>query len=357
MIGAPLLELPPELGLQAAAASAPGNAPPRLLLGVDGGATKTLAGVLDVPGGRVHLGSGGPSNPDAVGSLAASAAIVEACQQALHDAGVTAGELDAAVLAIAGSDTAGVERDLRTGHRSLVDGWIVVNDVVGAWATATRCRPGVGVIAGTGSNVFGVGADGSSWRAGGWGHILGDEGSAYFIAVNSIRAALHDRERSGPRTRLSDAVRAFFGAGSVEAVAGLVYSKPLSKGEIAAFAVEAARVAEDGDEVARSILARGGRELARQVSAVVQQTALQGRFPIGLIGSAFKAGELLVGPLRESVNRVAPEAQLAVVEMQPVGGALLLAAQACGARDTVDYEEIERLVAEALGALGAHRPG
>ena len=64
-----------------------------------------------------------------------------------------------------------------------------------------RRRPGVGAISGTGSNVFGVGADGRAWRAGGWGHLLGDEGSGYWLGIESIRAALRDREAPGPRPR------------------------------------------------------------------------------------------------------------------------------------------------------------
>ncbi len=191
------------------------------------------------------------------------------------------------MLAVAGTDTDAVVAHVRAGRS---EEWIVVGDVVGAWATATGARPGVGAIAGTGSNVFGVGADGRAWRAGGWGHQLGDEGSGYWLGLQSIKAALRDRERSGPETALSDAAVEFFGAASVEALAAMVYSKPLTKGEIAAFAIETARLAEQGDAVARELYERGARELAQQIAAVIHQTGLQGEFPVGLIGSAYKAG-------------------------------------------------------------------
>ena len=121
------------------------------------------------------------------------------------------------------------------------DAWIVVNDVVGAWATATGAGPGVGAISGTGSNVFGVGAGGRPWRAGGWGHLLGDEGIGYWLGVQSIHAALPiarlraRRRRYRPRRARSSAWQAS------RRSRALVYAKPLTKGEIAAFAVVAVR--------------------------------------------------------------------------------------------------------------------
>src|ERR1035441_8990474 len=149
----------------------------RFLLGIDGGATKTLAAVLDLQTNALHLAHGGPSNQDAVGARAAVEALLGAADEVIGRAGATSDGLGAAVLAIAGTDTAAVARHVRSAR---TDAWIVVNDVVGAWATATGAGPGVAAISGTGSNVFGVGTDGRSWRAGGWGHLLGDEGSGYW---------------------------------------------------------------------------------------------------------------------------------------------------------------------------------
>ncbi|HEX4466998.1 MAG TPA: BadF/BadG/BcrA/BcrD ATPase family protein, partial [Solirubrobacteraceae bacterium] len=221
----PLVELPPSL------LEPKGGRVPRWLLGIDGGATKTLAAVVDLELGQLHLGHGGPSNQDAVGAASAAAALLGAADAALARAGASVEDLDASVLAIAGTDTDAIVRQV---HAARGESWIVVNDVVGAWATATGAGPGVAVISGTGSNVFGVGEDGRSWRAGGWGHLLGDEGSGYWLGVESIKAALADRDASGPATALSDAAPGFFGVASMEALAPYIYSKPLTKGEIAA---------------------------------------------------------------------------------------------------------------------------
>ncbi|HST31952.1 MAG TPA: BadF/BadG/BcrA/BcrD ATPase family protein [Solirubrobacteraceae bacterium] len=336
----PLVRLPPAL-------ASPGTRPPgRYLLGIDGGATKTLAAVLDLEQRTIHLAHAGPSNEDAVGSRAAVAALVDVAEEAMERAGIGAEHLAAAVLAVAGTDTDAIVRHVRAVHED----WIVVNDVVGAWAAATDAKPGIGAISGTGSNVFGVGPDGRAWRVGGWGHLLGDEGSGYWLGVESIRAALHDRDGSGPQTALSDAVVEFFGAPSVEAVASLVYSKPLSKSEIAAFTVETCRLAEQGDAVARELYRYGAEQLAAQVAVVARETGLAqlDSFPLGLIGSVFKAGPLFAEPLAAAVRESAPGAQVAIVEMAPVGGSLQLALRACGCGEALGAGELRRLLDGAL---------
>jgi glucosamine kinase len=347
----PLVELPPALTHPQRSEGA------RYVLGIDGGATKTLAAVLDLESGSVHIGHGGPSNEDAVGAKAAVGALLGAADSALRSAGIGGEELTKAVIAVAGTNTDSIAGHVRAAR---TEAWIVVNDVVGAWATATGGGPGVAVISGTGSNVFGVGPDGRAWRAGGWGHVLGDEGSGYWLGVQSIKAALRDREASGPPTALSDSAMEFFGAPSVEAAANLVYSKPLTKGEIAAFATETARLAEGGDAVARELYERGARELGEQIAAVIRQAGLAGdgaagdgeagagEFPVGLIGSAFKAGPVFVEPLTRAIHACAPGASVAKVEMAPVGGSLVLAVGACGASERVDVQELARKIDAAL---------
>jgi glucosamine kinase len=347
MTHASLVELPPALSVQQPRSNT------RYVMGVDGGATKTLAAVLDLRERTLHLGHGGPSNEDAVGAEAAVRELLKAADEAITRTGIDAGELGAAVLAVAGTDTeelAGTVRAARTGA------WLVINDVVAAWATVTGGGPGVAAIAGTGSNVFGVGGAGEdkrAWRAGGWGHLLGDEGSGYWLGVQSIKAALRHRERSGPATALSDALPAFFGEASVEAVAARVYSKPLTKGEIAAFAIETAKLAERGDAVARGLYEWGARELGEQIAAVIHQTGLCGEdaveeFPVGLIGSAFKAGRVFIQPLTEVIHACAPGAHVATIEMAPVGGSLLLAARMCGEADAIASAELAGLIERAL---------
>lgn len=363
----PLIELPPalrlgdahiavspsaagafsvEATLPGASANGQSGAPRRWIMGVDGGGTKTLAAMLDVQERCVHLGHGGPSNPDSAGVPAAGEALIEAAAGAASAAGIELDVVGAAVLALAGTDTESVDRHV---HETAPASWIVVNDVVGAWAAATGAAPGLAVISGTGSNVFGVGPDGRSWRAGGWGHVLGDEGSGYWIGMRSLSAALHDRDGSGPRTGLGDAALEFFGVGSVQELVGLVYGKPLGKSEIAAFGVRSAELAHSGDRIALGIYRAAASELGAQIRAVIEHAGLAGEFSVGLIGSAFKAGGVFVDPLEWAIHDLAPRAQVSVVEAAPVAGALMLATHAAGLREHFDVRSLGAMVEEALG--------
>jgi N-acetylglucosamine kinase-like BadF-type ATPase len=197
-----------------------------------------------------------------------------------------------------------------------------------------------------------MGPDGRAWRSGGWGHVLGDEGSGYWLGVQSIKAALRDRDASGPETALSDAAIAFFDVPTLEELAYRVYSQPLAKREIAAFAIETQHLAERGDAVARELYTRGARKLSEQITAVILQTGLSSpravQFPVGLIGSGFKAGALFVEPIAEAVRTCAPEALVSVVKTAPVSGSLLLAARACGRSDALDPAELLRLIDAAV---------
>jgi glucosamine kinase len=352
----PLIELPRALTHPTR------NPQARYVMGVDGGATKTLAAVMDMHDGVVHLGHGGSSNPDAVGREAAGGALLTAAAQALERTGIAMAELDGAVLAMAGTDTDAIRALVAPGgslaraggwSASEAEVWVVVNDVVGAWAAATGATPGVGVISGTGSNVLGVGAQARPWRAGGWGHVLGDEGSGYWLSVQSIKASLRERDGTGPPTALSAAAVRFFGVDSVEAVASLVYSKPLSKGELAAFAIETARAANEGDTVARELYERAAAELGEQVKAAIRETALEGAFPVGLIGGGFKAGAVFVEPLSAAIHELAPQARIGTVSMAPVGGCVLLAARAAGHGKVLDPGQLERLLDSALAVEAA----
>jgi hypothetical protein len=213
--------------------------------------------------------------------------------------------------------------------------------------------------------------------------VLGDEASGHWFGVQSIKAALRDRDASGPKTALSEAAMAFFDVPSLEALAMRGYSRPMTKGEIAAFATETAVLAERGDAVALELYERGARELGKQIAAVIRQTGLSripavdpggiagdehgppgdlhdfggsrgertgqpASFPVGLIGSGFKAGPVFVERIVEAVRGYAPEALVSVVETAPVSGSLLLAARACGRRDVLDPGELLRLIDAAL---------
>ena len=294
------------------------------VLGVDGGATKTVAALLRRADGRAFGSRAGPSNADAVGADAASAAVNAAIAEVLSAADVDGAEVSSAVLALAGTSTgdARLEAARTFGLRSAQ----AVNDVVAAWAAGTAARPGIAAISGTGSHVFGVDERGETWKAGGWGHVLGDEGSGYWIGLNALKAALTYRDGSGPATSLLGATCDEYQLERIELLPDLVYGKPLTKSEVAALAARVAREAEAGDEVARKLFERAAQDLARQVAAVVTNLDFGDEpFPVATVGGTFRAGAVLLEPFTRAVLEAAPRAEPRPPALPAIAGPLILA--------------------------------
>jgi N-acetylglucosamine kinase-like BadF-type ATPase len=313
--------------------------------GVDGGATKTTAAVLDLETFHVSLGRAGPANVDAVGADASADALEAAMSGALKAAGIGGTSLGPTVLALAGTIPKTVEERIRRTF-SLSDAYFV-NDVVAAWASGTWLDPGVAVISGTGSHVFGVNAAGESWRTGGWGHILDDEGSGYWLGLAGIKAALQYRDASGPQTSLLDACVRFYALRAIEDIQEVFYGKPFSKAEVASFAREVAAEADGGDAVARSLFEQAATDLATQVRAPVRILGLANaeQFIIALVGSVFAGSPLLRECFERAVREFAPNAIFVLPELAPVGGSLLLAVRAEGAWDRLDRGPVRAMLA------------
>ncbi|MBL7489427.1 ATPase [Frankia sp. AgB1.9] len=316
----------------------PGRA---LLLGVDGGGTKTSAAVLDLTDHSHAAAVSGPSNVDVVGFDAAAEAIHDAVNRALRRLGGRVENVRAAVVAVASADTDENQELLRSRLVDLrvIDPLFVVNDVVAAWASGTLGTQGIGVISGTGSNTLGVTADGRTWRCGGWGHLLGDEGSGFSIGLAGMRAVVAYRDGRSPWTSLVGRVRDFYGIGKVEELEDLVYNS-LDKPGIAAFAVEVGNAAAEADVTAMGILREAGDQLGRQVCTVIRRLGLNGGFPVATIGGTFRAGAPFMDAFRSRVLETSPEAEIVTPPISPVGGSILLAAQAVALRDHVDIRRL-----------------
>lgn len=161
----------------------------------------------------------------------------------------------------------------------------VVSDCQTALFGATHGQPGVVVVAGTGSIVLAQGERGAVAQTGGWGNVLGDEGSAWWIARESIRAAIAAQEHRGPHTGLDRLICQFFRTRTLHEVASRVHGA-LGKDEIAALAAYLARKTPPSDRVFRAILRRAGEELAAQTLAAIRTAGLRARpVPVFLAGS------------------------------------------------------------------------
>jgi N-acetylglucosamine kinase-like BadF-type ATPase len=297
------------------------------VVGVDGGGTKTTATVVGEDLRSVSAATGGPANHRSVGIEPASENIANAVSAALRDGGVSLSDVAAICMCLAGFDT---DLDLPVPQRALRHlGYggvaIMENDVVGAWAGATEVKPGIVVIAGTGSTGLGMNERGQLWRTDGWDYILGDSGSGYEIGRTGIRAAMKALDGRGVPTLLTRELGIAYGVGDAEGMRRLVDSTTFGKFELAAFAVHVAKVADEGDVTARDILAQAGRDLADQACAIVRELNMESdEFSVSTVGSVFKSTPWVTEPFRRGILQVAPHAIFRPPLHTPEVGAAIL---------------------------------
>jgi N-acetylglucosamine kinase-like BadF-type ATPase len=295
-----------------------------LLLGVDGGGTHTRALVADGSGRVLGRGVAGPSNAGTAGGELAGAGLARAVGAALEAAGVAARDIAGACFGLAGLDRPQDEREFRAlvSPLGLSQPAVLVNDAVIAWAGATGGRPGIIVSAGTGSVAYGRGADGREARAGGWGSPFGDEGSAYWIACEALRAVLRGVDGRDPPSSLAEPLARVAGFSEpadlcllarVDRAAAI----PL-EAQIASLAPAVAEAAAAGEATAARILDRAAQELLELALAV--RRALgdgEGGLPVFGLGSVLWAAN--------PTGRVSPVATRLDALLRAAGGSGLCA--------------------------------
>lgn len=296
------------------------------LLGVDGGGTQTTALVADSAGRVLGRGRSGSSNLHAAGEAAALAALEAAITAACRSAGVGVQDLGTACLGLAGAGRPDDQARLSAWAELALPGVAIrlVTDMALVLAAGTPTGWGVGVIAGTGSSIFGRSPDGRTARAGGWGWALGDEGSGFAIGLGALRAIARATDGRGPETALRDVILQRWALTNPEALVATVYRHPFPRIEIASLAAVVEAVAETGDDVARGLLVEAGRELATGVASVVRALALSSPVPLALGGSVLVHGRLAAAALIDSLAEQGVACEPVGRVEEPAVGALSL---------------------------------
>jgi N-acetylglucosamine kinase-like BadF-type ATPase len=293
-----------------------------LSLGIDGGGTTTTACVSDDSGQVVGRGTAGASNPVKVGLSASKRAILAAARPAL--AAIPHGELRAVCLGLAGADRREIRQPILTWLRKAIPAQthLLTTDAAIALEAALGRRPGVIVIAGTGSIACGRDTAGHVARAGGWGSVFGDEGSAYAVGRSAISAALRARDGLTPPTRLEQDISSSLGLVEIQRVAGL----KLTHQQVAALAPLVLAASRKGDRAAVQIVNEAARELARLATALIRRLKLGGQpVRVVLAGGLLLSNGTLRSNLRRRLKTLAPQAAVSVLRREPVQGAIELA--------------------------------
>jgi N-acetylglucosamine kinase-like BadF-type ATPase len=239
-----------------------------LFLGIDGGGTRTRAFLTDAEGQVGVWAGAGLTNPihASPGELRANLRLsVEGAFAQLH---LQPSACRSAFVGMAGVTTAAGRNRVQS---ALADCGLahtpigVDHDIRIALAGGLALRPGMALIVGTGSSCYGRTADGRTWQTGGWEALISDEGSAFFLAREAIAAAARMADGRCRETPLRQAVFGWLGIHEIADVLPRIHDQGLTRSEMAAFAPQVVRLAEQGDPAALEVLNRGAALLAEMV--------------------------------------------------------------------------------------------
>jgi N-acetylglucosamine kinase-like BadF-type ATPase len=309
-----------------------------LLVAVDGGQTATKALVAELDGTVRAAGRGGPSDhfhgPGGVEKN--RTAIHDAVASALSAAMADSVQVGSIGLGLTGAPSGRYHSNVaETIVREIVPAATItiVPDYITNLAGASAGEPGVVLIAGGGSIAYGVTADGREALAGGFGYLLGDEGSAFDIGLAAIAAVCRAEDRRGEPTSLRETVLAHFGIAGIREIPRVVYEAGFARERVSLLAPAVATAARAGDDVALHIMARAGHDLATTALGVIRQLFHPGdAVDVYLTGGVFNAGAPLLDPFHAALHEGWPTAQSRRPRFPPVVGGLILAARAIGQR-------------------------
>ena len=318
----------------------------RTYLGVDGGGSKTRFLLVDDLGALLAEHTEGPAYYLETGVAALGEMLTRGLGAVLQRAGVSAEALSFAFLGLPayGEDRA-VTPQLDAlpavvfPHRRYRCG----NDMVCAWAGALAGADGVNVVAGTGSIAYGEFA-GRSARAGGWGELFSDEGSAYWLAREALRLFSRMSDGRSPRGPLYPLVRAHFALKNDLDLCAAVNGKDLAqRSHFARLAKLVSEAAVAGDPAACALFTEAARELADMVDAVRTQLGVRAAAVLRVSGTGglFQLGDLLRKPLEAELVQRPAAYQFTAAVLSPGAGAAVHAAKLSGS--PLARASIERL--------------
>jgi N-acetylglucosamine kinase-like BadF-type ATPase len=295
------------------------------VLGIDAGGTKTVCLLADDRGLIIAESRGPGANLHVAGELGVEKVLHEVMEEAIDGRGITPAAICLGIAGVDRDDEAQTVQAImrRIGQRSRV---VVVNDALIALVAGAQDAPGIVIIAGTGSIAYGRNQHGEAARAGGWGHLIGDEGSGYWIGREALAAVMRGADGRGPATALRADVLAHFSIDDVSRLPPIVYDREQPRMSVAALGPLVQQAADRGDAVAARILERAADELVLAATSVATHLEMRGdAFSVHLAGGVFRVVPWLAEELPRRLVEVAPRCQVRTLDEEPAVGAVWLA--------------------------------
>lgn len=308
------------------------------VLGIDAGGSKTVALLARLDGQVVAEERAGGANLRTHGEL-----VVEKTLHGVIDQ-VLARQTERPVAVCLG--IAGVDRDddaatirglmRRLGFR---DHTLIVNDALIALVAGAGVPVGLVIVAGTGSIAYGVNTAGQAARSGGWGPVLADEGSGYWIGRRALVAVMRHADGRGPRTSLTPMVFDRLGVAKADEIVNEIYEGAERRQLVATLGPLVAEAQAGGDIVAAEILSDAAAELVLAAASVIGRLDMRGDvFQTFLSGGMFRSLPWLAAEVTSRLREVAPRTTVSLLSAEPAAGAVTLAlAEAAGGARVPSY--------------------
>jgi N-acetylglucosamine kinase-like BadF-type ATPase len=301
-------------------------------LGIDGGGSKTAFLLIDDSGRVLASHTEGPAYYLEVGLEHMREMLGRGIEATTAGAGLSSTAIDFAFVGLPayGEDSALVSAlDAAASPTLNMARYRCGNDAICGWAGALACEDGINVIAGTGSMAYGE-FEGRTARAGGWGELFGDEGSAYWIAREGLALFSRMSDARTQRGPLYDLMRAHFKLrDDLDLCAAIYGNNLLARSQLAALSALIAQAAVAGDVQTRALFGLAADELVQVIDAVARQLAVPKDVDVSVSysGGLFRQSELLLLPLKSRLADSWRRYRLALPRLPPMGGAALYAAK------------------------------
>jgi glucosamine kinase len=297
------------------------------VIGIDAGGTKTVCLLADGEGRVVARARGPGANLQAAGELQVEKVLHDVMEEAIGERDLMPAAICLGIAGVDRPDDRAVVRGImkRIGSKARV---LIVNDALVALEAGAPGEPGVVIISGTGSIAYGRNAAGEAARSGGWGYVLGDEGSGYWIGRAALRAVLRAADHRGPSTLLTAMLLDHFNVSQPQALLHEVYHTNLKPAAIGALATCVHTAFTEGDPAAVGILRGAADELEGAALSVTRRLNLTAEaFSFILSGGIFRAVPSLHQELARRLPAAVPHSTARLLDREPAEGAVTLALQ------------------------------
>lgn len=300
----------------------------KLFLGVDGGGTKTETLICDEEGNITGRHIGGQSNPLFIEKENLLETIRESLRVIVQDSG-RKDKIDYAAVCITGIRK--YKSEVEAEYSKYCKEVDFIGEELNAFRSAVSKPYGIVVLSGTGSFAMGINRKGEQCKFGGWGPVLGDEGSGYFIGVSCLKAVIKEYEGFGTRTALTPKIKDFFCVKEVPELRNIVYSKECDRRVISSLSKIVHESAAEGDSISLEIINEAAKYLADLTDRIVRRLNMyDGEYDVVLTGGISNFGELILKPFNEEVKRHNMNLNVKNAKLRPSVGSLLVAMEKSG---------------------------